>query len=172
MRRFEVFITVVLLLLSSLPVVSSFFFLVSSGLIEYRKWQNFEKGYSKTYSFALSEVEWINPGKEIRVQGRLMDLQSFQIQQGRIEVNGIWDEDETLLYERFSQMQESPTNETGCLPELLITFLFTPGFPVQPHWRLEQVLMPEIRFSPATSAAACSGYISTLLRPPRHHQPC
>lgn len=167
MRRAQSFTSAVLLLLASLPVLAVLYFLVSSRIIEHRQWQLFEQGYSKSYSFSLNDVEWIRPGKEIRVQGRLMDLQSFRIHQGRLEVKGLWDEDETQLHERFSRLPVSPANGTGRLPELLITFLFTPGIPAQPHWQPEQFSIPENTFPPAKAASACSGYFSILLPPPR-----
>ncbi len=170
MRLAQSFTSAVLLLLASLPVLAVLYFLVSSRIIEHRQWQLFEQGYSKSYSFSLNDVEWIRPGKEIRVQGRLMDLQSFRIHQGRLEVKGLWDEEESLLHERFSRMHASPANGEGRLPVLLITFLFTPGFPVQPQWQPEQFSTPENSFPPAKAAAACSGYFSIQLPPPRQLQ--
>lgn len=169
MRRAQSFTSAVLMLLASLPVLAALYFLVSSRIIEHRQWQLFEQGYSKSYSFSLNDVEWIRPGKEIRVQGRLMDLQSFRIHQGRLEVKGLWDEDETLLHERYSRLPVSPANGTGRLPELLITFLFTPVIPSQLHWQPEQFSIPENSFPPAKAAAACSGHFSILLPPPRQN---
>src|SRR5688572_25613788 len=63
--------------------------------IKQRMEKTLEKEALTTISLPATEVVWYEEGREIMVQGRMFDIQSFEIKNGIFSATGIYDDDET-----------------------------------------------------------------------------
>ena len=77
----------------------------------------------KLHSIRLpeSQVQWVNK-KEIRVEDRLFDVESFVSKDGHLIFTGLFDEEETELNKALKESTENQEQENHLLTGLLKTF--------------------------------------------------
>lgn len=102
--------TVVLLLTGFLPVLMFVFFLFKQHCIYYEMKKQLEKEHLQTIRIPEKEVHWIKSGKEILVEGKMFDLESFSQENGYYRFTGLFDETETDLVNQLRNNFQQPND--------------------------------------------------------------
>ncbi|MEJ7739413.1 MAG: hypothetical protein WKF97_18465 [Chitinophagaceae bacterium] len=95
--------------LAGVPLFFSIWFLISQQSVRSAMEQKMEQEYLQTIVVLKSDVHWVKPGKEIRVQGSMFDVKSKRQKGDSIYFTGLFDADEDVLY---SQLKNA-TDEFG-----------------------------------------------------------
>ena len=83
--------------------------------------ERLEEENLQTIRIPRSQVQWVNK-KEIRVEDRLFDVESFDRKDDYLIFTGLFDEEETELNTALKQSTENQEQESHLLAGLLKTF--------------------------------------------------
>jgi hypothetical protein len=86
-----------LLIAVSVPFVFILFLHVKQRAIRQKMKESLEQQLLQTISLSEDEVQWVKPGKEILVTGKMFDVKSFYSENGRYKFTGLFDYEETAL---------------------------------------------------------------------------
>jgi hypothetical protein len=146
------------------------FFILFSGFkqqqIRHRMKERLELEMLHTITIAESDVQWLNEGKEMLINGRMFDVKSFQrSNNNKIIVTGLFDDDETALVKAVKTTQENDHNNTGKLLVKLFQLTTTT------HNNLfADILIPTLlinNYFPDSEQRLASEYLTILTPPPR-----
>jgi hypothetical protein len=109
-----------LLFAAGIPFVFILFLHVKQQAIRHKMKENLEQQLLQTITLSEDEVQWIKPGKEILVAGKMFDVKSFYSENGQYKFTGLFDQEETAL---VNQMENNckRSNDSG---SRLLTNLF------------------------------------------------
>lgn len=125
MKKFRKYLTVFILLsLTAMPAMMAIRFVVSSQIAEHKIIEALEKGSYQVLTFKAQQIQWIEEGKELLVDGKLFDVKDCRQNDGNIEVTGLFDKEEDDLQEKYKRLINSNTEN----PEhtSLLKIFFTP----------------------------------------------
>jgi len=94
-----------------------------------------------------------------------MDIMNCKQKGSIVEVTGIWDDQETALYEQMEQLPLSPANSP--INRQLITMLFTPCLPLDIFTFNNRLIFNQLFYPILPGIPPTQGYIGILLPPPR-----
>lgn len=118
--------TIFFLCLAAMPGILAVQFIVSQQLAAHKATEELEKGNYKTYTFSQQQVQWIKPGKELLVNGKLFDVKSYLENNGSITLTGIFDEEEDGLLDRYNNLVNKK-NGPAAQEFFFLKIFFTPG---------------------------------------------
>lgn len=131
-----------LLLLVALPLLFSATLMLKQKVIQLHRGIRFERETLETILLPADKLHWIKPGKELLVDGRLFDVKSFTIKNGKTSLTGFFDgeEDEvvTQIRDITEQKKESNNPFTRLAVKLSFMPVYTEGAPVsfQNSWHI------------------------------------
>ena len=114
------------MLLLAAPLVFSTVTLIRERLHFHKMQENLERASLQTLHIPKSDIVWIKPGKELRINGKLFDVKKHVVHEGWLTVTGLFDEVEERIRESLSQDPEAkhPLSEPRVQ---LLTNLLTPA---------------------------------------------
>ncbi len=89
-------------------------------MIRHEMKEKLEQQLLQTVTLSENEVQWVKPGKEILVEGKMFDVKSFSSEKGQYRFTGLFDHEETALVNHLEKNLKK-TNESG---SWLISALF------------------------------------------------
>ena len=102
-----------LLLTSSMPFLFTIFFLLNQQVIRHKMKEKLEKEFLHTISVPQDEVTWVKYKKEIRVENKLFDVESFYARGDVCYFTGLFDSEETALNTLLERKNDKEnTNDT------------------------------------------------------------
>ena len=108
-----------LLLTSMLPVVFTMFFLITLKLIKSEMQEKLGEQILTTITIPANEVKWIEYKKEISINNRLFDIESFSFVNDQYFFTGLFDDEETMLNINFEKdIDERNEKENQLISEL------------------------------------------------------
>lgn len=114
------------MLLLAAPLLFSTITLIRERLHFHEMQETLERASLQTLHIPESDIVWINPGKELRINGKLFDVKNHVVHGGWLTVTGLFDEAEERIRESLSQDPEAkhPLSEPGVQ---LLANLLTPA---------------------------------------------
>lgn len=153
-------------LLGAFPLLFILFSGFKQQQIRHRMKERLELEMLHTITIAKSDVQWLNEGKEILINGRMFDVKSLLYKDDNtIIVNGLFDDEETVLVKMVKTSQEKDNNSTG---KLLVKLFQLPTYT---HSNLyADILIPTLlinNFFSGIEQRLNSEYLTILSPPPR-----
>nr|HQU56326.1 hypothetical protein [Chitinophagaceae bacterium] len=76
----------------------------------------------QTIVLAENEIKWVKAGEEIIIDGKMFDIKSFEIFNGKIVFHGLFDKEETTLQQQLvNSWEKNQTNKNLLLGQLFET---------------------------------------------------
>ena len=113
------FLTAVLALVIAAPMSCLFLYQVRICFNRFEMLERLEQESLHSLTLSSTDVHWVIPGKEIRIEGRLFDLKNISQKENAITVTGIFDEEEEELERMISRRSDPDANKLPILVKLL-----------------------------------------------------
>ena len=113
-----------LLLLVALPVFLSVGIFIKQQLVQQQRTQRFKTELLETFTIKAEKVDWVEVGKEIRVDGKLFDVESFKVSGANIIFTGFFDGKEDKLVQQIVKLEKQKNQSENPLGQSVIKFLF------------------------------------------------
>ena len=113
-----------LLLLVALPVFLSVGIFIKHQLVQQQRTQRFKTELLETFTIKAEKVDWVEVGKEIRVDGKLFDVKSFKVSGAHIIFTGFFDGKEDKLVQQIVKLEKQKNQSENPLGQSVIKFLF------------------------------------------------
>ena len=120
-KQFTAFI---LLLLVALPLFLSVGIFIKQQLVQQQRTQRFKTELLETFTIKAEKVDWVEVGKEIRVDGNLFDVKSFKVSGVNIIFTGFFDGKEDKLVQQIVKLEKQKNQSENPLGQSVIKFLF------------------------------------------------
>lgn len=134
------FVSFGMMLLLALPLFFTVGIYIKQQLIQHRREARFKTELLKVVTVKAKEVNWVKPGKEIQVGGKLFDVKSFKQNGSNIVFTGFFDSKEDKLVRHAKEIQQQKTKSDNPVNQSVAKFLFLPifkepaGFTIQNNW--------------------------------------
>lgn len=93
----------------SMPVLAILFFHLIQRHHRREMWEHMEEKAAVTVRIQAHELEWVKPGKEIKLKGHLFDILSItELANGYVEIKGLFDTQEQQLVKLMKQQAGAP----------------------------------------------------------------
>ncbi len=92
-----------LLLVSGMPVLLFCYFQAEQIIIRHKVTEDLERMQLQTLRIPVSLVNWYKKNREIIVDGKMFDVKSYVITGSDAEFTGLFDSEETLLWQQVSR---------------------------------------------------------------------
>lgn len=102
------------------PFLLFFYVLIRENTIRHRMMEELEEKHLTEIVIANETIQWVRPGKEIRVDGRMFDIHSYATGKAKTVFRGLFDEEETGLKKMLAMTMEK--NTTGRIHWLALLF--------------------------------------------------
>lgn len=86
-----------LLFAAAVPFLFILFVHIKQQAIRHEMKEKLEYQFLQTITLAANEITWVKPGKEILVGGKMFDVKSHTVDNGRHTFTGLFDDEETTL---------------------------------------------------------------------------
>ena len=113
-----------LLLLVVFPLFLSVGIFIKQQLVQQQRTQRFKTEVLETFTIKAEKVDWVEVGKEIRVDGKLFDVKSFKITGNNIVFTGFFDGKEDKLVQQIVKLEKQKNQSENPLGQSVIKFLF------------------------------------------------
>ena len=113
-----------LLLLVALPVFLSVGIFIKQQLVQQQRTQRFKTELLETFTIKAEKVDWVEVGKEIRIEGKLFDVKSFKVSGANIIFTGFFDGKEDKLVQQIVKLEKQKNQSENPLGQSVIKFLF------------------------------------------------
>jgi hypothetical protein len=125
------FTTILLCIIASLPMFLSAGFLGGRTVLRHAMQQKLASQELVSLEIPGTALVWMEEGKELLIEGRMFDVRSIRYAGDRCLLTGLFDDDETELYEQLVRAQEGQRHGKDQVPGLLqvclgITAVFPP----------------------------------------------
>ena len=114
-------------------------------------------------TLAENEIHWVKEGKEIWIQGELFDVKSIEYKDGMVILHGLYDKEETTLYNTFNKEWEKNGLDQRQLLSLLFESLQDIYFS---HHTNSPILTSKQHHIAALSSPKLLSQFKTILTPP------
>lgn len=111
-------ISYLLLFLAAVPLLYILTFKFQQHAIRQKMKSRLEAHVLHTISIPEHQVHWIKNGKEIKVNGKMFDIKSFQTRDGVCVFTGLYDHEETALRNQLQKEQENNSSNSKQLTQL------------------------------------------------------
>lgn len=131
----------VLLLIVAVPLFFSAGFIILQQAVKYQMKEQLSLQQLQTITLPAASVKWLNQDDEIIIEGKLFDVQSYQIENDNLIVTGLFDEDEDKLNKKLQDFVERENDTPSPLDNLVVEFFSLPfynnstDFCSIPDWR-------------------------------------
>ena len=113
-----------LLLLVVFPLFLSVGIFIKQQLVQQQRTQRFKTEVLETFTIKAEKVDWVEVGKEIRVDGKLFDVESFKVSGANIIFTGFFDGKEDKLVQQIVKLEKQKNQSENPLGQSVIKFLF------------------------------------------------
>ena len=113
-----------MLLLVALPLFLSVGIFIKQQLVQQQRTQRFKTELLETFTIKAEKVDWVEVGKEIRVGGKLFDVESFKVSGANIIFTGFFDGKEDKLVQQIAKLEKQKNQSENPLGQSVIKFLF------------------------------------------------
>ncbi len=120
-----------LLMTISVPVIFCFYFSVKQQIIRQDMLDALEQLELQTLVISPDEVEWIEKGKEMLINGELFDVREYHIEDGKMIAKGLYDQKETELKASLERSMKEDADEENA--SKIISKLITNTFHDRNH---------------------------------------
>ncbi|MFZ9388942.1 MAG: hypothetical protein ACO25B_13805 [Chitinophagaceae bacterium] len=105
-----------LLALVLAPLFYTFILQAKQLSIQHRMKYRIERSLLHSIVLKKDELHWVKPGKEIRVGEKLFDIKTMQdSDHGMVLVTGLFDNEETFIYQAMKRSRENDTKRNNHL---------------------------------------------------------
>jgi hypothetical protein len=114
----------VLLLILAVPLFFSVLVMVEQQVTQYERNERFSEEVLQTITASSVAVYWLEPGKEILINGKLFDVKSFVIKDNSISLTGFFDCKEDELVQQMEKLELQKNHSGSPFNQPAIKFLF------------------------------------------------
>lgn len=113
-----------MLLLVVAPLFFFIGFLVKREIIYHEMMEKLESASLHTITIRLADVNWTKKNKEVMIDGKLFDVKYVEIIDNKINLTGLFDDEETKLEKKISTAFQSNKNQQAPFSQLKLKFIF------------------------------------------------
>lgn len=161
-------LAIALLLAVLTPLLVFTCFLVKQSCIENEMEDQLKSASLRTISVDITKLIWTKKGKEVLLDGKLFDVRSYTVNDSRVILTGLYDNDEDVLNEQMKNFVQQKNGTTAPLNQAVFNLLFPPLYNntvdalAQNPWRVITH-----HFIPYQEEKVPSKYLSILTPPPK-----
>ncbi len=123
-RYKQIIVTVVLLVITSIPCLLFVYYQSAQWYIRHEMEEKLENEQLQTIAIPVSDVKWYKENKEIIVGGKLFDVKSVEYRDGIARFTGLYDDQETNIKTQLENLNdEDDENSKNKSAINLISFL-------------------------------------------------
>lgn len=128
-----------MLLLVAAPLVFSAVIFLKQQLLQSEREKRFETELLETVTLKPENIKWIRISKEIEIDGKLFDVQSFRVIGNKVVFSGFFDSKEDKLVKIGKEAEQHKNKSQN---QLLAKFLFFPdykereSFIIETNWQI------------------------------------
>ena len=116
-----------LLLLVAIPLVFSVVVLVKQKIIHYLREERFDTELLQTITVSPEEFHWVKQGKEIMIDGKLFDVESYKTECDKVLLTGFFDNKEDKLVSHMTELAQQKDESNSPFSQQILKFLFSPA---------------------------------------------
>lgn len=156
----------VLLLIVAVPLFFSAGFIIRQQVVKHQMRQELAKEILQTVHIPAANAVWLNEKQELIIEGRLFDVQYWQIENDELTATGLFDEDEDKLNKQLKVFVDQEEDSQSPLNNLVSEFFFSPvyaasiDFTTDIHW----CYINKVNYNYAESIPAAP-FLSDILPP-------
>lgn len=154
-----------LLLIVAIPLLLSIGFLLTQLSIQVQMECELENAATQKFTLGADQVHWIKKNKEILIDGKYFDLKSITVNKDSIIVEGIFDEDEDVLNEKYGGMTDHKKQAHPFCNSLAFLFIFNATLPSSPTLELDLLSLCSKKWD-TTSRNIVSQFLLVYTPPP------
>lgn len=157
-----------LLLLVALPLFLSVGIFLKQQLVQHQRIQRFKTELLEILTIKAEKVDWVKAGKEIQIDGKLFDVESFKKAGNNIVFTGFYDYKEEKLVKHIKEIEQQKNKSGSPLSQLAVKFLFLPNykefttFSIQNNWQII------VRQFPLYTESISNMAYATVAPPPKY----
>lgn len=107
-------ISSIILCIAAMPLIFACYVQLSEAVIHHQMKEALEQKSLVTIHIKSSQLVWIDKGKEARINGNMFDVKSYVVKGIVIELTGLFDKDEDVLFAQINNAQQkNNTDATG-----------------------------------------------------------
>ena len=103
----------------AVPFVFILFVHIKQQTIRHKMKESLEHQLLQTITLSENEINWVKPGKEILVDGKMFDIKSHVIVNSRHKFTGLFDHEETAL---LSHLKKNTRKSNAPVAKLTLSF--------------------------------------------------
>ena len=117
-----------LLLLVAIPLFFSVAFLVKQKIIHYLREERFDTELLQTITVSPEEFHWVEQGKEIMIEGKLFDVESYKTEGNKVLLTGFFDDKEDELMKHVKELTEQKDKSKSPFSQQVLKLLLSPAY--------------------------------------------
>ncbi|MEO6539661.1 MAG: hypothetical protein ABIN74_01675 [Ferruginibacter sp.] len=144
-----------------MPLLLSVGIFIKQKVVQLQRRERFETELVQTITLSAEKIYWVKHGKEILVNGKLFDVNSFKTNGNQVTCTGFYDHEEDKLVKHITNLIHDDDDHRGPTHQFIFKFLCFPvykeltGFSLQNNWQIIDRLFPYYSEAlPTTDCAA------------------
>jgi hypothetical protein len=113
----------ILLLTGALPLLFTLYFLGKQQIIRHEMKEKMEREMLHTVTIPENELVWVKYKKEVRINDKMFDVETYRIDNGQYYLTGLFDEEETALNNYFEKSTDQKNEKGSQILSALLQFL-------------------------------------------------
>lgn len=119
-------LSVLFLLIFAVPMLCTVAYLAAVKINTHEMQEKLEKSSLQKVSVNPNELVWVKKGKEVLINGKLFDVKSAEIINGKTQLTGLFDTTEDEIVKKISALESSKNDASSPVYSMLIK-LFCPA---------------------------------------------
>ncbi|MEP7237344.1 MAG: hypothetical protein ABI685_05755 [Ferruginibacter sp.] len=157
-----------LLLLVALPLVISVCIFFKQTTLQNQRKQRFETEELQTITVSSEKINWIKHEKEIAIDGKLFDVESFKTSGNNTIFIGFYDNKEDKLVKHIKTVNQQKNDSNGMANQLAVKFLFCPNYKESISFSIQNTWQIVAHKFPVYTEVISSMAYPTIAPPPKY----
>ena len=158
---------ITLSLLIMAPLFLFLGFSIKQKLVQFEMREKMENSRLQTITLKVNKLHWVNEGKEILLDGKLFDVESFTVSNTDITLTGLFDGKEDRMQQHLRNFLHQKNSTSSPLNQLAFKFLFFPIYPVQNTVHVNDILAYTSHRFFSYAEKICQQTFTIITPPPR-----
>ncbi len=123
-------LSVVFLLIFAVPMLCTVAYLAAVKINAHEMQEKLEKSSLQKVSVNSDKLVWVKKGKEVLINGKLFDVKSIAVINGKTQLTGLFDTAEDEIVKKVAALESSKNDPSSPVYSLLVK-LFCPAILIQ-----------------------------------------
>jgi hypothetical protein len=158
-------LSVLFLLIFAVPILCTVTYLAAIKINAHQMEEKLERSSLETVLINTDQLVWVKKGKEVLLSGKLFDVKSLEITDGKIRLTGLFDTVEDAISKKITALQNNKNDSSSPVFSMLAKLL-CPAILQQYNSNSIIDILSDIDKFPALLCAKCTKPLISVTTPP------